>query len=158
MRLLLFGLCGLLVLGFSMKSQAAKPVQFEVSSQLFIDGKLVASPNIGTLSGMKASVAEHDANRKEVFRLEVTPSELVGKGPEKAVLLKFQVAYDKDGRKIKASPQFSIIEGQHATISLSESPADRTLASAPNTVPNASEGTTGANEPTVELRVIAIRK
>lgn len=60
-------------LGFSFEMPAR---QFQIEAKIYMDNKLISSPKIVTLDGLKAEVSVISENQSSTLKLEVTPTSL----------------------------------------------------------------------------------
>lgn len=104
------------VVSFSVCVQAA-PNQYLVSSQVFVDGKLVASPKLQTLEGQSASIVETDDAKVERMKFEVTPSRMILVGQGEAAEMRFNIRLKVANRMVAFAPKISARLGEEVVIS-----------------------------------------
>ena len=86
---------------------------YQVSSELFIDGKRVFSPYITTLEGEPSEISTFSEKKAE----HVTMKLLARKKSSKTLSIKFDLEYKSGNRTLKASPWIVAKLGEEVSIS-----------------------------------------
>src|SRR5258707_908767 len=83
----------------------AVPKHYRINSQLFIDGKLVSSPQVIANAGEPAEIMQVSENPHKEVKMKVVATSLSNENIRDGILLKFDVEYISGSRTVKSSPQ-----------------------------------------------------
>jgi hypothetical protein len=103
-----------LIFLFSLASWAA-PQAYRIETQLFIDGKLISTPRIGTILGEEASIKQTSEDDQHM-EMKVTAKEQANS----MVLIKVDFDYSNGSQTIKATPHLLANAGEEATVEVGE--------------------------------------
>jgi hypothetical protein len=99
--------------------------QYRIETRLFVDGKLISSPQIVTRENEAAEISETNENPRNQVKIKVVASDVSDERVKDEVLMKFDVEYASDHRWVKSAPQVLAKPGSEATIRVADRQGDR---------------------------------
>lgn len=106
----------------------AAPTTFKIQSELYIDGKLVASPRITTLAGEQASIEQSsDQNPLDRLKISVIPSNMSHEKMKDGIFMQFEVQVQSGEDKLQVSPQILAKSGSEAVITIGSTDDDHEI-------------------------------
>ena len=109
-------LCSLLIVAPSLSWACG--TKYEISSKLFINGKLVSQPVMLAEAGQAAEISQTTENSLDQVKLKVVANDVVnGKQSDQSVQMKFDISYLSESQKVEAKPQIVALLGEEASIS-----------------------------------------
>jgi hypothetical protein len=115
-------LCGLLTaLGSATAIAASAGVarfsgQYMIKAQILVDGRLVSTPQIVTLSGEEATIEMKTLNPETELKLKVVAGDYAELAD--AIELKMSLEYKNSDRKFSANPHMAVMPGEEGTVML----------------------------------------
>jgi hypothetical protein len=98
--------------------------RYFIKTQLLVDGKLVAQPQISALEDEAATMEIAD-NKDGNLKMQVVATGAGSEEVKDAILMKFNLEYTNANRLVKSSPQILIKEGSEATVRLADRQGNR---------------------------------
>lgn len=114
----------LLLVAWIASSSLASTNSYFIKTQLLVDGKLVATPQMVVLENEPASLEIKDSPDQEI-KVGVTATSTATAEVQDDILMKFNLEYSSPDRLVKSSPQLLIKEGSEATVRLADQKGDR---------------------------------
>jgi|SRR5579872_1348054 len=93
--------------------QEKNPV-FDISSKIFIDGKLVSSPRISATANQPAGISISDQSGMNTFKMKLIAKEM----SENAITIKFDVQYKNGNERVETKPEFVLFPNKEGVIKL----------------------------------------
>jgi hypothetical protein len=112
---------------------SAATTEYDIQAQLFVEGKLVASPRLLTVPGEPAELSQMTDTSKDKIRIRIIATDDSHK-IENGIALKFEIYYRKGKKIVESSPEITAKPGEQNTLDIGK-----------------------ANHQNVELKVRAIR-
>lgn len=98
---------------------ADKKTVFDITSKIFIDGKLIASPRIVAHANQPESISTFNKNGTEGLRIKVIARNVTMPGNQNAIGMNFDVQYKNGEEKMHAKPVFLLGSNQEGSIKFS---------------------------------------
>lgn len=92
----------------------AAPEQFQIQSQLFLDGKLIASPRIVVNEGQEAMIS--DSGKESSLTMKMTPT----KAEDGKVILSLNVDYLSNRRTVNTKQRIAFRPNETVDLNLGE--------------------------------------
>ena len=115
-----FVLSGVALFGIS---SFAATNRYFIKTQLLVDGKLVATPQVSALENEAATMEINDG-KAENIKMQVVATAPGREEVKDAILMKFHLEYSSATRTVNSSPQILIKEGSEATVRLADRQGD----------------------------------
>jgi hypothetical protein len=112
----------LLTLTLLVPAAMAAPKQYQVATQIYIDGKLVSAPRIAVTENIFAEVSQVAEDSPNHLTLKILASEMSTETVKDGIMLKMDLDYASDGRTVKSSPKLLAEAGKEATVQIAYGP------------------------------------
>ena len=99
----------------------ATPSEFNITSKVFIDGKLISSPHLIVRVNQPATVVILNDSGTEKLKLDVIANDAVAPGIQDAIKMNFDIHYVNGDNKFHSKPVFVVAPRQEGNIYLSQS-------------------------------------
>ena len=95
-----------------------KPSIFNISSKLFIDGKLISSPRIISKENQPASIFITNKDHSNSLKIGVVAKDIKGLSNLKDIKLDFDIQYKNGQEQFFSKPQFVLMSNQQGSVKI----------------------------------------
>jgi len=92
--------------------------RYKINAKIFVDGKLVSTPQLIVNEGEPAEMEINDSTTHNKMKIKVVATDVADEKVKNEILMKMQVEYNSPSHQFMAAPQILAKAGSEATIRL----------------------------------------